>query len=174
MCRLIDKLQALPIEYRESLEKLCNHDGEQRSSVEESVAKLQNSLDYLRLSVKYMVFDLEATRRENVYLRNWLNRSVVTVPEGTIKRVRTTTVVVAGLIRGCVVCLKEPYLRLQRDATRKAASGASCISRFAVTGSSRISANNEDRCVSLSLAHRLKYSSNSPRLKRVSGSSMPV
>ena len=69
MCRLIDKLQALPIEYRESLEKLCNHDGEQRSSVEESVAKLQNSLDYLRLSVKYMVFDLEATRRENVYLR---------------------------------------------------------------------------------------------------------
>ena len=37
--------------------------------IEESVAKLQDSLDYLRLSVKYMVFDLEATRRENVYLR---------------------------------------------------------------------------------------------------------
>ena len=37
--------------------------------IEESVSKLQDSLDYLRLSVKYMVFDLEATRRENVYLR---------------------------------------------------------------------------------------------------------
>jgi hypothetical protein len=69
MCRLIDQLQALPIEYREKLEKLCEHDGSQRSMIEESVAKLQDSLDYLRLSVKYMVFDLEATRRENVYLR---------------------------------------------------------------------------------------------------------
>ncbi|MBT4584925.1 MAG: hypothetical protein HOC93_07590 [Phycisphaerae bacterium] len=69
MCRLIEKLQALPTEHRESLEKLCKNEDEERSSVEESVAKLQNSLDYLRLSVKYMVFDLEATRRENVYLR---------------------------------------------------------------------------------------------------------
>ena len=45
-----------------------NDDG-QRSEIEESVSKLQDSLDFLRLSVKYMVFDLEATRRENVYLR---------------------------------------------------------------------------------------------------------
>jgi len=69
MCRLIEKLQSLPTEHRESLEEICRNEGEERSSVEESVAKLQNSLDYLRLSVKYMVFDLEATRRENVYLR---------------------------------------------------------------------------------------------------------
>ncbi|MDP7008728.1 MAG: hypothetical protein QGI78_04060 [Phycisphaerales bacterium] len=69
MCRLIEKLQALPTEHRESLEELCNRESDECSSVEESVAKLQNSLDYLRLSVKYMVFDLEATRRENVYLR---------------------------------------------------------------------------------------------------------
>jgi hypothetical protein len=69
MCRLIEKLQTLPKEHRKSLEELCKNEDEERSSVEESVAKLQNSLDYLRLSVKYMVFDLEATRRENVYLR---------------------------------------------------------------------------------------------------------
>ena len=69
MCRLIEQLQTLPAEQREKLEKLCQHDGAQRSQIEESVAKLQDSLDYLRLSVKYMVFDLEATRRENVYLR---------------------------------------------------------------------------------------------------------
>jgi HPt (histidine-containing phosphotransfer) domain-containing protein len=69
MCRLIEQLQSLPSEYREKLEKLCQHDGTQRSQIEESVAKLQDSLDYLRLSVKYIVFDLEATRRENVYLR---------------------------------------------------------------------------------------------------------
>ena len=69
MCRLIEKLQILPKEHRDKLEKLCQHDGAQRSQIEESVSKLQDSLDHLRLSVKYMVFDLEATRRENVYLR---------------------------------------------------------------------------------------------------------
>jgi hypothetical protein len=37
-----------------------------------TVAQLQESLDYLRLSVKYLVFDLEATRRENSYLRKLL------------------------------------------------------------------------------------------------------
>jgi hypothetical protein len=34
-----------------------------------TLAELQDSLDHLRLSVKYLVFDLEATRRENQYLR---------------------------------------------------------------------------------------------------------
>ena len=31
-------------------------------------------LDYLRLRVKYLTFDLEATRRENGYLRRMLER----------------------------------------------------------------------------------------------------
>ena len=69
MCRLIEQLQTLPTEHRDKLEALCRNDSGQRSEIEESVSKLQDSLDYLRLSVKYMVFDLEATRRENVYLR---------------------------------------------------------------------------------------------------------
>ena len=33
---------------------------------------LEEALDYLRLQVKYLVFDLEATRRENTYLRRML------------------------------------------------------------------------------------------------------
>jgi hypothetical protein len=37
--------------------------------MKKTVADLQESLDYLRLSIKYLVFDLEATRRENEYLR---------------------------------------------------------------------------------------------------------
>lgn len=36
---------------------------------EKSISALQESLDYLRICIKYMVFDLEATRRENEYLR---------------------------------------------------------------------------------------------------------
>jgi hypothetical protein len=36
---------------------------------------LDESLDYLRLIIKYMVFDVEATRRENSYLRKMLEGS---------------------------------------------------------------------------------------------------
>ena len=35
---------------------------------------LEELLDYLRLRVKYLTFDLEATRRENRYLRQMLER----------------------------------------------------------------------------------------------------
>ena len=40
-----------------------------------TVNTLQESLDYLRLSIKYLVFDLEATRRENTYLRKMLEET---------------------------------------------------------------------------------------------------
>ena len=38
----------------------------------ESLTFLQESLDYLRICIKYQLFDLEATRRENAYLRKLL------------------------------------------------------------------------------------------------------
>ena len=34
----------------------------------------EDALDHLRLQVKYLVFDLEATKRENKYLRQMLQR----------------------------------------------------------------------------------------------------
>ena len=37
--------------------------------------ELQESIDFLRLSVKYLMFDLEATRRENGYLRRLLEQA---------------------------------------------------------------------------------------------------
>lgn len=46
-----------------------------KARIRASVSELQESLDYLRLSVKYLVFDLEATRRENRYLRRMLDQS---------------------------------------------------------------------------------------------------
>lgn len=36
-------------------------------------ASVEERLDQLRLQVKYLVFDLEATRRENRYLRQMLD-----------------------------------------------------------------------------------------------------
>jgi len=38
----------------------------------QKAGSLDESLDYLRLIIKYLVFDVEATRRENSYLRKIL------------------------------------------------------------------------------------------------------
>lgn len=40
--------------------------------LQKSVGNLQELLDYLRICIKYQLFDLEATRRENEYLRKML------------------------------------------------------------------------------------------------------
>ena len=46
------------------------HDNQKK--LRQSVDSLQESLDYLRVCIKYQLFDLEATRRENKYLRKLL------------------------------------------------------------------------------------------------------
>jgi len=46
------------------------HDNHKK--LQKSFNSLQESLDYLRICIKYQLFDLEATRRENRYLRNML------------------------------------------------------------------------------------------------------
>jgi len=45
----------------------------QQKAFTKSLSDLQESLDYLRICIKYQVFDLEATRRENVYLKKLLS-----------------------------------------------------------------------------------------------------
>ena len=41
-------------------------------ATEKTADPLQDSIDYLRICIMYQVFDVEATRRENEYLRNVL------------------------------------------------------------------------------------------------------
>jgi len=43
--------------------------------LEKDVDSLQVSLDYLRICIKYQLFDLEATRRENEYLKKILGEN---------------------------------------------------------------------------------------------------
>ena len=43
-----------------------------RKQLQKSISTLQELLDYLRVCIKYQAFDLEATRRENQYLRKLL------------------------------------------------------------------------------------------------------
>ena len=54
---------------------LAKEASKSRKRLEESVNNLQESLDYLRICIKYQLFDLEATRRENKYLRKMLEEN---------------------------------------------------------------------------------------------------
>lgn len=71
---LIKQIGELPDGDRERLAKLAGETKDRHEKMRSTLAGLQESLDYLRLSVKYLVFDLEATRRENQYLRKMLER----------------------------------------------------------------------------------------------------
>ena len=66
------KLAMLAKQASESQKKL---EGPRLAGTQRSVNNLQESLDYLRICIKYQLFDLEATRRENEYLRKILGEN---------------------------------------------------------------------------------------------------
>ncbi|MGD9688802.1 MAG: hypothetical protein AB7K52_02415 [Phycisphaerales bacterium] len=71
---LITQINGISPEKREELGKLADETRNRHDRMKKTVADLQESLDYLRLSIKYVLFDLEATRRENSYLRKLLDK----------------------------------------------------------------------------------------------------
>ena len=66
---MLTKINDMPEGERDRLRKLADETKGRHDRVKKAIGEMQESLDYLRLSVKYLVFDLEATRRENAYLR---------------------------------------------------------------------------------------------------------
>lgn len=72
--QLMQEISDLPEDARPKLEKLAAETKDRHDRMRNTLSELQESLDYLRLSVKYLVFDLEATRRENTYLRTLLDK----------------------------------------------------------------------------------------------------
>ncbi len=75
LAELMGEISTLPVAERERLTKLAEKTQERHQKLRKTVSDLQESLDYLRLSIKYLVFDLEATRRENNYLRKMLEEN---------------------------------------------------------------------------------------------------
>lgn len=75
LSELMGEISTLPTMERQRLEKLADETRQRHAQLKQTVNNLQESLDYLRLSIKYLVFDLEATRRENGYLRKMLEGS---------------------------------------------------------------------------------------------------
>jgi hypothetical protein len=65
----LDHLDGIAPSDRDRIERLASATRARHEHMRKTLAELQDSLDHLRLSVKYLVFDLEATRRENQYLR---------------------------------------------------------------------------------------------------------
>ena len=75
LAELMGEITSLPAAERKKLEKIADESRQRHERLRQTVSNLQESLDYLRLSIKYLVFDLEATRRENGYLRKMLEET---------------------------------------------------------------------------------------------------
>ena len=75
LAELIAEIGTLPADERGTLELLAAETQERHRQLKETVSCLQESIDFVRLSIKYMLFDLEATRRENAQLRKMLDES---------------------------------------------------------------------------------------------------
>ena len=74
LSELMNEISTLPSSERDKLTVLAQDTQARHAKLRKTVNDLQESLDYLRLSIKYLVFDLEATRRENGYLRKMLEQ----------------------------------------------------------------------------------------------------
>ncbi len=72
LSELLSQIDTLPEDQRGPLKNLAEETKVRHERMKKTVGELQEAMDYLRLSVKYLVFDLEATRRENEYLRKLL------------------------------------------------------------------------------------------------------
>lgn len=73
LAELVAEIGTLPDGDRERLTALAEQTKERHKKLKQTVSQLQESIDFLRLSIKYMLFDLEATRRENAQLRKMLD-----------------------------------------------------------------------------------------------------
>jgi hypothetical protein len=80
--QLHDKLKELVKEFGGTVDPqygkltmLAQQADDNQKKLEKGVSMLQESLDYLRICIKYQLFDLEATRRENEYLRKMLGEN---------------------------------------------------------------------------------------------------
>ena len=72
LSELVEQIETLPESERDRLTTLADETKQRHEDIKKSVSSLQESIDFLRLWIKYLLFDIEATRRENGYLRKML------------------------------------------------------------------------------------------------------
>jgi len=74
LSELMAQIDTLPEGERDRIRSLASETKQRHADIKKSVDQMQESLDFLRLWIKYLLFDLEATRRENQYLRKMLEQ----------------------------------------------------------------------------------------------------
>ena len=72
LTELVKEFGAPAEPHYKKLALLAHKARENNEKLKKSVDSLEESLDNLRICIKYQLFDLEATRRENKYLRSLL------------------------------------------------------------------------------------------------------
>ena len=70
---LVRELGPLPDLTHQKLTEIAKEHRKSQKKLRENLSSMQESLDYLRICVKYLLFDLEATRRENGNLKKLLD-----------------------------------------------------------------------------------------------------
>ena len=69
---LVTQIKCMPEPQRSRLLKLANETQSRHNELKTTFSRLHEGVDNLRLNIKYLLFDLEATRRENTQLKNLL------------------------------------------------------------------------------------------------------
>jgi hypothetical protein len=73
LAELVTEIATLPADKKRNvLERTAAQVQQRHAELQTTVVQLQDSIDFVRLSIKYLLFDLEATRRENAQLRKML------------------------------------------------------------------------------------------------------
>ncbi len=72
---ILKETESFPKPEQEKIAHLTRKSRQGHEKLQKKLNNLQQSLDYLRLGVKYLIFDLEATRRENGVLRKRLEQN---------------------------------------------------------------------------------------------------
>ncbi len=72
---LIQEVRSLPADQQKALNSLVDETVKRHNELKQAADSIRESVDFLRLSIKYILFDLEATRRENNYLKQMLDQS---------------------------------------------------------------------------------------------------
>ncbi len=70
---LVKEIDSIPSPQKKKLIELAQQTHDSHKKLRKTVTAMEESLDYLRVSIKYLLFDLEATRRENAYFKKLLD-----------------------------------------------------------------------------------------------------
>ena len=70
--QLENSIQTLPADQRDRLIKLAEETQSRHDQIKKAIKKRNEYMERMQLALSYLMFDLEATKRENVQMKNKL------------------------------------------------------------------------------------------------------